>query len=151
VRFQIIFLWVKTQCSCIGEYWVKTECSCIGEYWVKTQCNCIGEYWVKTQCSCIGEYWVKTQCSCIGEYWVKTQCSCIGEYIIHKYLRKCVTSRKVGISISDEAIRIYLSGSTMGLGSTLPLTKMSTRDFSWKVRSTGAWGWQPCHIYVPTV
>jgi hypothetical protein len=34
-------------------------------------------------------------------------------------------------------------GRTMALGSTQPLTEMSTRNISWGVRVAGAYGWQP--------
>jgi len=36
-----------------------------------------------------------------------------------------------------------LSGNTMAPGSTKPLTEMSSRFI--------LWGWQPCHIHVPTI
>jgi hypothetical protein len=31
----------------------------------------------------------------------------------------------------------------MALGSTQPLTEMSTRNISWRVNTAGAYGWQP--------
>jgi len=34
---------------------------------------------------------------------------------------------------------------TMSLGSTQPLTEMSTRSISWGVKAAGAWGWRPYH------
>ena len=50
-------------------------------------------------------------------------------------LRQCATSRKVAGSIPDGVIRIFHwrnpSGHTMALGSTQPLTEMSTRNISW--------------------
>jgi len=39
----------------------------------------------------------------------------------------------------------------MALGSTQPLTEMSTRNISWGVKAAGAYGWQHCHLHVPTV
>jgi hypothetical protein len=39
----------------------------------------------------------------------------------------------------------------MALGSTQPLTEMSTRNISWGVNAAGAWGWQPYHLHVPIV
>ena len=36
-------------------------------------------------------------------------------------------------------------------GSTQPLTEMSTRNISWRVKAAGAYGWQPYHIHVSTV
>jgi hypothetical protein len=51
------------------------------------------------------------------------------------WLRHCATSRKVAGSIPDGVIGIFLghnpSGRTMALGSTQPLTQVSTRDISW--------------------
>ena len=51
------------------------------------------------------------------------------------WLRHCATSRKVGGSIPDGVIGFYHwhnpSGRTMALGSTQPLTEMSTRIVSW--------------------
>jgi hypothetical protein len=43
------------------------------------------------------------------------------------------------------------SGRTMALGSTHPLTDMSTRGISWGIKAAGAYGWQLCHLRVPTV
>ena len=43
------------------------------------------------------------------------------------------------------------SGRTMALGSTQPLTEMSTRNISWGVKVAGALGWQPYHLHVPIV
>jgi len=39
----------------------------------------------------------------------------------------------------------------MALGSTQPLTEMSTRNISWGVKAAGAYGWQPYHLHVPIV
>jgi hypothetical protein len=53
----------------------------------------------------------------------------------HGWLRHCCTSRKVVGSISDVVIGIIHchnpSGRTMTLGSTQPLTEMSTRNIYW--------------------
>ena len=43
------------------------------------------------------------------------------------------------------------SSRTMALGSTQPLTEMSTRNISCGVKEAGAWVWQPYHLHVPTV
>ena len=43
------------------------------------------------------------------------------------------------------------SGRTMALGSTQPLRDMSTRCISWGIKVAGAYGWQICHLRVPTV
>jgi len=45
------------------------------------------------------------------------------------WLRHCATSRKVKGSIP--------SGRTVAQGSTQPLTEMSTRDISWRVKAAG--------------
>jgi hypothetical protein len=42
-------------------------------------------------------------------------------------------------------------GRTVALGSTQPLTEMSTRDTSWGVKAAGAYGWQPYHLQLPIV
>jgi len=43
------------------------------------------------------------------------------------------------------------SGRTMALGSTHPLTDMSTGCISWGIKAAGAYGWQLCHLRVSTV
>jgi hypothetical protein len=54
----------------------------------------------------------------------------------------CATSRKVAGSISDGVIGIFHwhnpSSLTMALGSTQPLTEMSTRNISRRVKAAGA-------------
>jgi len=70
----------------------------------------------------------------------------IYKYIFYKrwrnWLRHCATSRKVAGSIPDGVIRIFhlhnLSGRTMSLGLTQPLTEMSARNISWEVKAAGA-------------
>jgi hypothetical protein len=47
-------------------------------------------------------------------------------------------------------IGIILVGRTMALGSTQPLTEMSTRNISCGVNAAGAYGW-PDHLHVPIV
>jgi hypothetical protein len=66
---------------------------------------------------------------------------CILEFGLYKitgtrwrsWLRHCAESRKVTGSIPDGIIEIFdwpnLSGMTMALGSTQPLTEMNTRDY----------------------
>jgi hypothetical protein len=39
----------------------------------------------------------------------------------------------------------------MALGLTQPLTEMSTRNISWRVKAADAKGWLPYHCYVPIV
>jgi len=57
------------------------------------------------------------------------------------WLRHCATSRKVAGSIPDGVIGIFHlhdpSGRTMALGSTQPLTEMSTWNISWVVKAAG--------------
>ena len=76
------------------------------------------------------------------------------EYAVTQ-LRHCATSRKIAGSIPDGVIVIFHwhnpSGRTMTLGSTQPLTEMSTRNISWGVKAASAYGWQPYHLHVPTV
>ena len=53
----------------------------------------------------------------------------------HSWLRHCATNRQVAGSIPDGVIGIFQwhnpSGRTMALGSTQPLTEMSTRNIFW--------------------
>jgi hypothetical protein len=69
------------------------------------------------------------------------------------WLFHCATSRKVAGLIPDEVTEIFhrLTPLTMALGSTQPLTEISTRNISWGVKGAGAWGWQFYHFHVPTV
>jgi hypothetical protein len=39
----------------------------------------------------------------------------------------------------------------MSLGSTQPLTEMSTRNIFWGVKAASAEGWQPYKLHVPIV
>jgi hypothetical protein len=60
---------------------------------------------------------------------------------VAQWLRSCVTNRKVAGSIpaaSGFFIDINPSDCTMTLGSTQPLTEMSTRSISWGVKTAGA-------------
>jgi hypothetical protein len=56
-------------------------------------------------------------------------------HAVARWLRHCATNRKVAGSIPDGVIGIFHwhnpSGRTMTLGSTQPLTEMSTRSISW--------------------
>ena len=59
----------------------------------------------------------------------------------HSSLRQCATSRKVAGSVPDGVIgilhRYNPSGRNMALGSTQPLTEMSTRNIYWGVKAAG--------------
>jgi len=65
------------------------------------------------------------------------------------------TSRKVAGSIPYFVIGIFHwdnpSGRTMALGSTQPVTEMSTTNISCGVKAVGAYGWQPYRLHVLTV
>ena len=53
----------------------------------------------------------------------------------------CAKSLKVSVSIPDGVITIFHwrnpSGRTVALGWTQPLTEMSTRNISWRVKAVG--------------
>ena len=57
-------------------------------------------------------------------------------------LKQCATTRKVAGSIPDDVIGIFhchfLSGRTIALELTQPLTEMNTRNISWEVKTAGA-------------
>jgi hypothetical protein len=71
------------------------------------------------------------------------------------WLRHCATNRKVGGSIPDGVTGIvqWLNPSSriVALGSTQPVTEMSTTNPSWVVKTAGALGWKPYHLPVPIV
>ena len=79
-------------------------------------------------------------------YFTPEVCVCVCVYGARcwwrSWLRHCATSRKVAGSIPDGVIGIFHwhnpSGRTMALGSTQPLTEMSTRNISWGVKAAGA-------------
>jgi hypothetical protein len=56
-------------------------------------------------------------------------------HAVAQWLRHCATNGKVAESIPDGVIGIFhghnRSGRAMALGSTQPLTEMSTRNISW--------------------
>ena len=58
------------------------------------------------------------------------------------WLRHCATSRKVAGSIPSVVAGIFYShnpsGRTKALGSTQPLTEMSTRNIFWVIKAAGA-------------
>jgi hypothetical protein len=69
------------------------------------------------------------------------------------WLMHCTTSRKVAGTIPYGVTGIFYwhnpSGHTMSLGSTQPLTEISTRNISWEVKTAGAFGWQSYHLQMP--
>jgi hypothetical protein len=73
----------------------------------------------------------------------------------HSWLRHRATSRKVAVSIPEGVTEIFHrlnpSGHTMALGSTQPLTEISTSGISWGIKVADAYGSQPCHIHMPNV
>jgi hypothetical protein len=64
------------------------------------------------------------------------------EFIEYQILMYCATSRKFAGSIPDGVVESFHShnpiGRTVALGSTQPLTEMSTRNISWGVKAAGA-------------
>jgi hypothetical protein len=72
---------------------------------------------------------------------IKPLYTCIWGTRWRSWLRHCDTSRKVADSTLDDVIGIFHwhnpSGRTMALGSTQPLTEMSTRSISWGVKAAG--------------
>ena len=82
----------------------------------------------------------------VALFWVFASCG--GSTILqrgtrwHSWLRHCTTSRKVAGLISYTVTGIFywhnLSGRTMALGLTQPLTEMSSRNISWGVKAAGA-------------
>ena len=71
------------------------------------------------------------------------------------WLRHCTTRQKVEGSIPDGVTGIFdwhnPSSCSMVLGSTQPLTEMSTRNISWWVKEASASGWQLYHLHALTV
>jgi len=68
------------------------------------------------------------------------------------FLRHC---RKVAGSIPGGIIGIFHwlnpSGRNVALGSTQPLTEISTRNISWAAMTAGSKVWQTYHFHVPAV
>jgi hypothetical protein len=66
------------------------------------------------------------------------------ETVVAQWLRYCATNQKVAGSIADSVLEFFIyinpSDLTMALGSTQPLTEMSTRNISWGVNAAGAQG-----------
>ena len=65
-----------------------------------------------------------------------------GDIQWHSWLRHCITRRKVKGLIPDGVFGIFHwlnpSSCTTSLGSTQPVTEMSTRSISWEVKMAGA-------------
>jgi hypothetical protein len=63
-------------------------------------------------------------------------------YMVAQWLRYCATNQKVAGSIPDGVMEFFIdihpSDRTMALGSTQPLTEMSTRSISLWVNAAGA-------------
>jgi hypothetical protein len=76
-------------------------------------------------------------------------------HAVMKNMRHCATRRKVAGSIPDWVLGIFhwlnLSGRTMALESTQPLTEMSTRNISWGAKGGWCAGLTTCHLRVPIV
>jgi hypothetical protein len=83
-------------------------------------------------------------------FWIK-----IPIWLQRSWLTHCATRWMVVGSIPNGVIRIFYwhnpSGRTMAVWLTQPLTEMSTRNISWGVKVTDAYGWQPYQLHVPIV
>jgi hypothetical protein len=102
-----------------------------------------GKLFVLTACSHSTEY-NRNGSHCIGGWREQTA---IQLSLSTNWSRHCATKQQVAGSIPDG-----VSGFShwhnpvsciMALGSTQPLTEMSTRNISWGVKAAGAYGWQP--------
>ena len=97
--------------------------------------------------------------ACSSGFNTKTPVLCPQQFFFHIIrimgARGGATSRKVAGSIPDGVIGIFHwhnpSCRTMTLGSTQPLTEMSTSNISWGIKAAGAYGWHPYNLHVPTV
>jgi hypothetical protein len=73
----------------------------------------------------------------------------------HNWLRHCATSWKVTSLIPNGVTGIFRwhnpSGCIIALGLTQPLTEMSTRNISWRVKAASAYSWHPYHLQVLNV
>ena len=76
---------------------------------------------------------IKLNCSAFHISLVFTHC---GFTRWRRWLRHCASRRKIAGSIPD-GVMINHFGHTMALGSTQPLTEMSTRNNSWTVNVAG--------------
>jgi hypothetical protein len=67
--------------------------------------------------------------------WIWRQYTLLKRTVVAQWLRYCATHQKVTGSIPDSAMEFFIdinpSDRTMALGSTQPLTEMSTRCISW--------------------
>ena len=98
---------------------------------------------------------MRRMCSRIG-MWFLYKCNIEdGGTRWHSWLGHCTTNRKVVGSIPDGVFGILHwhnpSGHTMALGLTEPLTEMSTRDISWRIKAACACNWQLYHHHLPNV
>jgi len=65
-----------------------------------------------------------------------------------------VQARRLWVRILMVLLEFFidnLSGHTMALGLTQPLTEMSTRIISWVVKAAGSYSSQPYYLHVPNV
>jgi len=65
---------------------------------------------------------------------------CYSGTAVAQWLRRYATNLKVAGSFQVVSLEffIFISDRTMALGSTQPLTEMSTRSISWGVKAAGA-------------
>jgi hypothetical protein len=105
----------------------------------------IKDFWISMAKISIFKLWSDTSNSTIQRitlnrerFWLLVFCSVYcwqSETAVAQWLRYCATNQKVAGSIPDGVMEIFIdinpSDRTMALGSTQPLTEMSTRYISW--------------------
>jgi len=101
-------------------------------------CNYSLRYWSYFLCSYLPPTWPSWPCwreVAAQKIWSVPEA--VGTAVA-QWLRRCATNWKVAGSIPEDVIGIFHwhnpSDRTMALGSTQPLTEMSTRSISWGVR-----------------
>ena len=95
--------------------------------------------WLRILGTAVGQ-WLRILGTAVAQ-WLRILGTAVGQWLrilgtaVAQWLRRCAINRKVVGSISDGVIGIFHSHNpsdrTMGLGSTQPLTEMSTRSISW--------------------
>ena len=78
------------------------------------------------------------------------ECTSLHDRINTLVVAVCGTQFIEVLCYKPEVRLLSTSDRTMALGSSQPLTEMSTRDISCKVKAAGAYGWLPYQLHVPT-
>jgi hypothetical protein len=128
-KIPLRMVWWRTE-TCRGRWseWIKSDFIVCGAFWWWIYQYCIGRKFILNY---FISFLRKFSCTsiCQGPQW-------------RSWLRYSATNRKAGGSIPDGVIGIFHwhkpSGRTMALGSTQPLTEMSTRNISWWIKAAGA-------------